>query len=362
MRSSVIAPHHILVTTLAFSITVTAQTRWSDENAYNPVPSPDGKKIAAVRTGWYRPDGSGGLGRSNLVSDLILLDREGHTLSSKPLADGFVADWVKAGIVVFRDWSYSLISADGSPVQKGRVCPGRSMAGPPPSCTERAAYLSTINSFVWVFQKFGDSVLMTPGVYLSSQHNNKKICELLVTSPDERYIAVGPGRLGRSLAIYDLREKAWIELGNAIIHPDPGWNWMEPSWSPWFADASQIAFFNDEGLVVLSPDGKRKSVVARIKEPAGLAVPSPDGRMIAYATFATRPRTAGTRNQPVWSCSGIWIVGLQESSQPRRLVGPTSDLTYDLRWLDNEHLVFDRVDAATPIPPKARLWTVDLVR
>lgn len=361
VRSSVRA-HYILLTTLVFSIAATAQTQLSDENAYNPVPSPDGKKIAAVRTGWHRPGGSGGFGRSNLVSDLILLDREGHTLSSKPLADGFVADWAKAGIVVFRDWSYALFSADGSVLQKGRVCPGRSVSGAPPSCTERVAYLSTIDSFVWVFEKFGDSVLMTPRGELSAHHHKAFLGESLVPSPDERYIAAGPSALSRSLRIYDRRQKAWIELDSAIIHPDPDWNSMEASWSPWFADSSQLTFFNADGLVVSTPDGRRKRVVLRTEEPAGLAVPSPNGRLIAYATFTSRPRTAGPGNQPVWSCSGIWVVGLQAPNLPRRLVGPTSDLTYDLRWLDNEHLVFDRSDPVTPIPPKARLWMVDVAR
>lgn len=37
------------------------------------------------------------------------------------------------------------------------------LAGAPPACAERVAYLSTLNSFVSVFQKFGDSVLVTPG-------------------------------------------------------------------------------------------------------------------------------------------------------------------------------------------------------
>lgn len=360
MHRNVIGPYCLLVTTLTFAMNVTAQTRLSDENAYNPIPSPDGKKIVAVRTGWERPGGSGGFGRSNLVSNLILLDREGHTLSSKPLADSFVADWARAGIVTFRDWSYALISPDGSSLQKGRICPGTPLAGSPPSCAERAAYLSTIHSFVWVFQKFGDSVLMTPNGELSSHHHERFLGEWLVPSPDERYTAVGPGRLGTSLTIYDLREKTWIELGNAIIHPDRGWNWINPSWSPWFPDGSQMAFFNSEGLVVSSPDGQRKRVALHTDEPAGLAVPSPDGRLIAYATFASRPQSGGAGNQPIWSCSGIWVVALQESSQPRRLVGPTSDLTYDLRWLDNEHLVFDRIDTGTVIPPKARLWVVDV--
>jgi hypothetical protein len=360
MRSSSNSARCIFVITALFSMNAAAQIQLSDENAYNPVPSPDAKKIVAVRTGWHRPGGSGGLGRSNLVSDLILLDREGHALSSKPLADGFVADWAKVGIVSFRDWSYALASADGSVLQQGRVCPGRPIAGAPPTCAERVAYLSTIDSFVSVFQKFGDSVLVTPSGDLSTHHHEKFLGEWLVPSPGERYIAIGPGRLGRSLSVYDLRKKAWIEFGTIVIHPDQGWNWMEPSWSPWFADGSQLAFFNAQELVVSSPDGQRKRVVLHTEEPAGLAVPSPDGRAIAYATFASRPRTSGGGNLRIWNCTGIWVVGLQAPNQPRRLVGQTSDSTLDLRWLDNEHLVFDRIQEG--IPPKARLWIVNVAR
>jgi hypothetical protein len=130
---------------------------------------------------------------------------------------------------------------------------------------------------------------------------------------------------------------------------------MEPSWSPWFADSSQLAFFTAEGLIVSSPDGKRKRVVLRTQEPAGLAVPSPDGRAIAYATFASLPRSAGNylRN---WNCTGIWVVDLAEPGQPRRLTGQSPASTYDLRWLDNQHLVFDRVEEG--FPPKAHLWMV----
>ncbi len=356
MRSVVGVACYLLFIGLLLLRTAAAQTLLSDENAYNPVPSPDGKRIAAVRTGWFRPGGSGGLGRSNLRSEIIILDRAGSKVSPKSLADSFVADWNQDGIVSFRDWSYALISEDGSVHQQGRVCLPKVVLKPSSGCVERVAYLSTIGSFVWVHQEFGDSVLVTPRAELSPHHHEKFLGEWLVPSPDERYIAVGPGRLGRTLNIYDLREKAWIELGAAIMHPAQGWDWMEPSWSPWFADSSKLAFFTADGLVVSSPDGKRQRVVLPTKEPAGLAVPSPDGRAIAYATFASQPRTSGPGNMPIWNCTGIWVVGLDQSSQPRRLTGPTPSLTYDLRWQDNQHLVFDRVEVG--IPPKARLWVV----
>jgi len=342
--------------TLLVSASAPAQVQLSDENAYNPIPSPDGLKIVAVRTGWSREGGSGGLGRSNLQSDLIILDRTGRTTSALLHADSFVADWSRSGIVSFRDWSYALLSEEGRVLNEGHVCPAELARDPGSGCVERVAYLPASGSFVWVHQKFGDSVLITPGGELSPHDHDKFLGEWLAPSTDGRYIAVGPGRLGRSLSVYDMREKTWAHLGTAAIHPADEWNWMEPSWNPWFADSSQIAFFTAEGLVLSSPDGKRKRVVLRTQERAGLAVPSPDGHAIAYATFASRPRTSGGGNMSIWNCTGIWVAGLDGSTAPRRLVGQTQSLTYDLRWLDNGHLVFDRIEAG--LPPKARIWTV----
>jgi hypothetical protein len=356
MRSAPVITSYVLLACWPFSTNAVGQIQLSDENAYNPVPSPDGKKIAAVRTGWFRPGGSGGMGRSNLLSEVIVLDRTGLTLSTRPLADSFVADWNRDGIVSFRGWSYALISENGAIRQQGRVCSEELVSVPNSGCVERVAYMPSIGGFVWVHQEFGDSALTTPRGELSPHHHEKFLGEWLVPSPDQLYIASGPGGLARSLNIYDVREKSWIELGAATVHPDRGWDWMEPKWSPWFADSSQLAFFTTEGLMVVSPDGKRKRVILRTEEPAGLAVPSPDGRTIAYATFASRGRTPGDTYNLIWNCTGIWVVGLDTPSRPRRLTGPTPSETYDLRWLDNEHLVFDRIEGN--IPPRARLWMV----
>src|SRR6266404_5591451 len=114
MQSAPVMTRYLLLANVLLLTTAIAQIQLSNENAYNPVPSPDGTKIAAVRTGWHRRGGSGGLGRSNLLSEVIVLDRTGRTLSTRSLADSFVADWSGDGIVSFRDWSYALISEDGS--------------------------------------------------------------------------------------------------------------------------------------------------------------------------------------------------------------------------------------------------------
>ena len=52
------------------------ETLLNTDNAYNPIPSPDGKYIAYVRTGWGRPGGSGGFGRSNFLSEVMVIDRK----------------------------------------------------------------------------------------------------------------------------------------------------------------------------------------------------------------------------------------------------------------------------------------------
>src|SRR5947209_4962008 len=113
MRILTCATQYLYLATVLVSANALAQTQLSDENAYNPIPSPDGLKVAAVRTGWHREGGSGGLGRSNLKSDLIVLDRSGRTISPLFQADRFLADWNRSGIVSFRDWSYSLLSEQG---------------------------------------------------------------------------------------------------------------------------------------------------------------------------------------------------------------------------------------------------------
>lgn len=343
---------------LLFSLCASAQIQLSDENAYNPVPSPDAKTIAAVRTGW----GNGlfaGLGRSHLVSEVITLDRSGRLLTPKPLGVSFIAEWSKAGIVSFRDWSYSLLPADGGTVQKGRICRAPSLRYPNPKCAERVSYLTTLHAFVSVSKEF-DEALVTSHGRLSSRHQGDGYADLVAPSPDERYVALGPDRPGRLLSVYDLQEKSWVDLGGIVVSPDPGWNWMEPSWNPWLADSSGLTFFTSEGLVLASADGRQRRVVLRTAEPAGLAVPSPDGRLIAYATFASRPPTDGMGNAPIWNCTGVWVVGVQTSVEPLRVAGPTLESTLDLRWLDDNHLVYDRVEA--DYPPKARIWMVEVPR
>jgi len=328
----------------ADSLALTGVSQLSTENAYNPIPSPDGSRIAAIRTG-RRAGGSGGMGRSNLLSEVIVLDTHGRTLSPRPISDKFVSEWSKDGLVLFRDWSYSLASETGAAISQGRTCSEDKIRSQDQfACVERVAYLSQRRSFVWVRQIFNAAVLVTPVGDLSPPAQPGFLGEWLAPSPDERYIAVGPARMGTVLQVYDLQTKTWFNLGPIIMHPERGWDWMEPGWSPWFPDSSKLAFFTADGLIISSPDGKSQSLVRHSGEPSGLPTPSPDGRAIAYATFSA----------PSWNRTGIWVVDIDKPDQPQRVAEPTPESIYGLRWLGNRHVVFDRVRKG--IPPVARLW------
>ena len=116
--------------------------------------------------------------------------------------------------------------------------------------------------------------------------------EMLVPSPNERYLALirtEPRGGSNRLWVYDRQRGSWADFGEIIVHPNEGWDYLKPAWNPWFADSSRIAYLSASGIAVSSPDGKSKQIISRPRVAAGLVVPSPDGRYIAYATFEPRP-------------------------------------------------------------------------
>src|SRR5215469_3518565 len=116
----------------------TTETLLSTENAYNTIPSPDGKYAAYVRTGWGRPKGSGGFGRSNLVSEITVIERNGNLVAKAPRVDGFLSGWTSDGtdLVCYRDGEYFLVSVNGRQSSKGRLPAVTNVIG-----TERVSYL-----------------------------------------------------------------------------------------------------------------------------------------------------------------------------------------------------------------------------
>ena len=181
----------------------------------------------------------------------------------------------------------------------------------------------------------------------------------MIPSPEGRYLAVVGEFPQTDLRVYDLGLESWTDLGTISVHPDKDWSYIQPNWSPWFADGSRLVFLRDSTLVIASPDGTTTMEI-KIDGPAGLPVPSPDGRSIAYVTFDPQPK----QNRPdlqFWGGTTIWVVPASSGSAARPVTQKNQDEVFDLKWLDNNTLVFDRV-ADEVFYKHARVWKAAIPR
>jgi Tol biopolymer transport system component len=330
------------------------ETMFLDVDAYQPVPSPDGKLVAFVLTG-RSTHGSGGFGRSNLRSNVAFANQNGKNLRD-PKIDGFLGEWLpdSSAVSSYRDWHFSLVTPEGS--QKNGAMPQR-IAPNSRFGAERAQYVPALNGFVWIEYSGPTTYLTTINGPVATFNRWFQNEALIVPSPDGRYVAIGDLE-GRNLWIYDIEKKTWKDLGPLSIHPDPNWDYIKPNWNPWFPDSLHLALSSGSALYTVRADGAGRQELWPAKN-AGLPVPSPDGKLIAYVTFA--PRLAQHRTDlEFWGGSTIWVIST-EGGAPRQVTLSSKDETYDLRWLTNSSLIFDRIGEGI-FNPHARIWTVPVGR
>jgi hypothetical protein len=328
------------------------------ENAYNPIPSPDGRKIAFVRTGWGRTSGadglviSGGLGRSSLRSEVVCADADGKLLTDKPLGNAFLAGWTQDGgqLICFRDWRFFTVSLTGQ----------RSPVGTIPdleSRPERVHYLSQPQRFIWIERDYGRAIIrMSNGEVLAARENWGMV--FVVPSPDERWIAAVGGQK-RHLLLFDRRSNQWTDLGPITMHPDREWDYLKTSWDPWFRDSSALTFVSDNSIVVVSPDGTRRKEVCKLELPAGLATASPSGKAVAYVTFQPTPMKLRP-DLEFWGNAQIWVVPVTGSETPKAVSLEHDDQIYSLKWLTENSLIFDRFSNEPLYSRHPRLWKATL--
>ena len=170
------------------------------ENAYNPIPSPNGKMIAYVRTGWGRPGGSGGFGRSNLVSEVLVVTNDGKTVTETPLTDTFLAGWTPDGtaLVTYRDWRYSLTTLSGKKSLQGEL--RRPENGLP---TERIYYLSSLGQIAWSRVGADSNTVIETRDHIIAEHAGW-LGDIVVPSPDERHLAVSGETWRTHLWVYEI--------------------------------------------------------------------------------------------------------------------------------------------------------------
>ncbi len=325
------------------------------DNAYNPIPSPDGRYVAYVSTGWRR-EGTIGFGRSSLVSDINIVSMRTTSTPRILAKDYFLSGWTpdSTQLVCYRDWKYALVSTDGKRIMEGRI-PNDPNKHP---ATEWVAYSPSLATILWsrpIDNSHG--AIETPDRTVVREEVFRQ--ERVVPSPDGRYLAVFGEFPQADLRVYDLRLESWTDLGTISIHPDKDWWYIQPDWTPWFADGSQLVFLRDSTLVITTPDGGQKTEI-KIDGPAGLPVSSPSGQSVAYVTFEPHP-SQGRPDLQFWGGTTILVVPVTAGAKSRMVTLKNPDEVYDLKWLSNDTLVFDRV-ADEVFYRHARIWKAAVPR
>jgi hypothetical protein len=198
----------LLAASLMFPLGVVPQSfsesLLATENAYNPMPSPDGKHIAFVRIGWGESVATS-FGRSSLVSEVKVIGAGGGDVPHLLAKDYFLSGWTPDSIrlICFRDSRYGLVSISGEQSGVGRI-PNDPRV---PIRAERVAYSSSLKAMIWSrpvdqFQwviETPDGRVVEEGTLGSGR---------AIPSPDGQYLAVFDDGPEANLRVYDLRHKS----------------------------------------------------------------------------------------------------------------------------------------------------------
>ena len=205
--------------------------------------------------------------------------------------------------------------------------------------------------FLWLERDYGQGVVRTDDGKVLARHENMLWPRYFALSNDGKWLAA----VSRNhLVVLELVAKKWSDLGPVTIHPQPDWDYIKPSWNPWFSDSTHLAFVSHASVVIATPDGKQKTTLCRLPAHGGIATPSPDGKQVAYVTFRKRPRE-GRPDLAFWGDARVWVVSVMQANEPKAVTGENPDCIYCLRWLNEEEVIFDRL-TDTPFCVRARLW------
>jgi HEAT repeat protein len=353
-----------------------------------PVVSPDGKWVAYVETGWGHPGGSGGMGRSNLLSITHVARRDGSL--DRVVSDMFLVGWMSDSqrLASTRDGFAAIVNLTGKTVtefgdrldkpdtgggfsrevwptgeirqQFGVRMPHAKGFQPPGMHSEEIfSFDSGEDAAVSPDGKwFGPRRVKDQWQFIDPEGNKRELKapdrETLwgsqaVWSPDGACVVVGPvepsGSFGRDKGVEP--GKAFvIDFGGltlkAVIEVDQvwgmgGWNYRKGRWNPWSRDGKRLAFIRQGQVWTSDPDGNATQLTF---DGSNKVFPtfSPDGTKMAYITWQFDNREHYTRLGP----TDIWVVDIK-TRLAARVTRADSSRIEGLDWLDNSTLIYDRL-------------------
>ncbi|HEU4387515.1 MAG TPA: hypothetical protein VFV34_06940, partial [Blastocatellia bacterium] len=363
------------------------ETLFPSSQGTGPKVSPDGKWIAYVETGWGRPGGSGGMGRSNLLSITHVARSDGY--SDKVVSDMFFVGWMSDSrrVASARDGFAAIVDLNGKVVSEfGELLEkpyGRSGLGVWPNDVRNQLGVEMPHTKIFrnrdqsdkrFFEfDYGEDAAFSPdGTWFGPRRVNKEwqfvdseghTKELkqpeefsfwgvrAVWSPDGSHIVVLPtepsGQGGPSGAIEPRKAFVIDFIGQwvkAVIDVDQvprigNWDYRKGRWYPWSRDGKGLTFIRRGQVWTSDPDGGNARQVTFDSFNKVFPTFSPDGARIAYITWQFDQRDGYTQLGP----TDIWVVDCK-TGLAARVTHPDPARIESLDWLDNNTLIYDRLE------------------
>lgn len=353
-----------------------------------PTVSPDGQWVAYVETGWGRPGGSGGMGRSNLLSITHVVRRDGA--SDRVVSDMFLAGWMSDGhrLASARDGFAAIVNLNGKPVLEfgDKLDKPESWAGigsevwPTGDMRHQSGVsLPHIKRFqtdtdreaMFSFDYGEDAAFSPEGKWFGPRRvdnqwqfvdpdGNKREMKApdrktlwgsqAVWSPDGTHVVVVPVQpsvsFGRDKIIEPAKafviDVSGLTIAAAIdvdqVWSMGGWNYRKGRWNPWSRDGKRLAFIRNGQAWISDPDGGNATQVTFDASNKIFPTFSPDGTKIAYITWQFDNREHYTRLGP----TDIWVIDIK-TGLAVRITRADSGRIEGLDWLDNATIIFDRL-------------------
>lgn len=340
-------------------------------NGTVPMVSPDGQWVAYVETGWGRPGGSGGLGRSNLTSLVHAVRTDGS--DDRLVADMFLVSWLsdskhiasaRDGFASISDLQATVTSEFGAPLDakwlKSYERRGDwTRNNPRDQLGDRMPHrrrLEGLGDFEWgedaAFSPngkwFGPLRLNGEAVFIGSTGERLTIRlsgdagfagQQATWSPDGKHIVV-VGAGGSQATVIDFQNRSSAAVKMDAIPKIESWSYRKSRWNPWSRDGSWLAFVWQGQIWISKPDGADAKQLTFDATRKAFPTFSRDGKQIAYVSWQTNDRLHYTRLGP----TDLWIVDVGTTLVARATL-PGDERIHCLDWLDDYTLIFDRLDS-----------------
>jgi hypothetical protein len=339
------------------------------QNGTVPMVSPDGQWVAYVETGWRRPGGTGGNGRTNLLSLTHAVRADGT--GDRIVSDMFLTSWLADSkrIASSRDGYAAVCDLEGKPViEFGWEWPGYV---PQPESDWRTGELRAQRGVRMPHSKHlaldyndlvsGENAAFSPegqwfgpiwdgenAKFLDAKNQpftieipepDNWLGQLAIGSPDGKYIML----LLNSAAIINMQTRsAWIIQDMDEIPSDyemGNWDYRKARWNPWSKDGAWCAFIRNGQVWIMKPDGSESKQITFDSTQKVFPTFSRNGKQLAYITWQPDERLHYKRLGP----TDLWVVEL-ETELAVRVTAQSSGRIYSLDWLNDSTIIFDRIE------------------